>query len=709
MNYSLVPRILLLLSLHQLTIIANHYTKDFVVEFHEGAPITGKDIDQIANRNGFENLGNVVENFYHFRATESDASRTPNLIHEPFVKSIKQQVAKHRQKRGFRYPHLNWSWEDIRFSIGNDKIVSLNDPQWPQMWYLHRGGGLDMNVQKVWAQNITGKGVVVTILDDGLEKDHPDLSENYDPDASYDFNNHDRDPMPRYDMLDSNRHGTRCAGEVAAKANNSFCTIGIAYGASIGGVRMLDGEVTDPVEAKSLSLNRQHVDIYSASWGPDDDGKTVDGPGPMAAKAFQDGILKGRGGRGSIFVWASGNGGREHDDCNCDGYTNSIWTLSVSSASEYGTVPWYSEACSSTLATTYSSGNITEKQAGSLWVSLCGKGSSQSSQKISEESDHNDSTRQSFRVSLPKKIMHEMKYANVNCMAERRDRCRCCDAECGLSQEDSPWVLPLFQVNGVGRSVSHYFGYGLLDAFALVTLAKRWRSVPEQSRCEIPATHINKLIPAKSQVHIHLEVRDKDCADVRFLEHVQAIVTLSATRRGDIKIFLTSPGGTRSMLLNLRPNDSSRSGFMRWPFMTVHSWGENPVGVWQLEIQNEGRFLAKITDWGLVLYGTASEPGPENSERRGGRSPVSRLAGQGEYGSTGHTGGGLDEDHSPFLNSRDGGGFLQSPGDRNHLQTGGERETASAASVCLPQSLLCSSASVVVVLLARFLCSVVVI
>ncbi|CAL8375620.1 unnamed protein product [Arctogadus glacialis] len=71
---------------------------------------------------------------------------------------------------------------------------------------------------------------------------------------------------------------------------------------------------------------------------------------------------KGRGGRGSIFVWASGNGGREQDNCNCDGYTNSIYTLSISSSSQYGSVPWYSETCSSTLATTYSSGSPGEKQ-----------------------------------------------------------------------------------------------------------------------------------------------------------------------------------------------------------------------------------------------------------------------------------------------------------------------------------------------------------
>lgn len=32
------------------------------------------------------------------------------------------------------------------------------------------------------------------------------------------------------------RHGTRCAGVVAATANNSLCTVGIAYNARIGGM-----------------------------------------------------------------------------------------------------------------------------------------------------------------------------------------------------------------------------------------------------------------------------------------------------------------------------------------------------------------------------------------------------------------------------------------------------------------------------------------
>lgn len=58
------------------------------------------------------------------------------------------------------------------------------------------------------------------------------------------------------------------------------------------GVRMLDGEVTDVVEAQSLSLNPQHIHIYSASWGPEDDGKTVDGPAKLAKEAFLRGVTE---------------------------------------------------------------------------------------------------------------------------------------------------------------------------------------------------------------------------------------------------------------------------------------------------------------------------------------------------------------------------------------------------------------------------------
>ncbi|CAK1542161.1 unnamed protein product [Leptosia nina] len=468
-----------------------------------------------------------------------------------------------------------------------DMRFVLNDPKWPHMWYLNRGGGLDMNVIPAWREGVTGRGVVVTILDDGLETDHPDLVSNYDPMASYDVNSHDSDPQPRYDMIDSNRHGTRCAGEVAATANNTLCAVGVAYDASVGGVRMLDGDVTDAVEARSLSLNPQHVDIYSASWGPDDDGKTVDGPGELATRAFIEGVTKGRNGKGSIFVWASGNGGREHDNCNCDGYTNSIWTLSISSATERGEVPWYSEMCSSTLAATYSSGAVLEKQV------------------VTTDLHHSCTTSHtgtSASAPLAAGICALALQANKELTWRDMQHIVVRTARPERLSTGGEW-----RVNGVGRNVSHSFGYGLLDAAGMVRMARSWRTVPPQRRCELAASIPQRSVPPKSSISIRLDVGA--CPGVNYLEHVQARVSLSAARRGDLRIALTSPAGTRVTLLTPRPHDTSRAGFNSWPFMSVHMWGESPLGEWLLEVSNEGRYMAgPLSQWELIFYGTETPP-----------------------------------------------------------------------------------------------------
>ncbi|XP_030029259.2 furin-like protease 1 isoform X2 [Manduca sexta] len=624
--------LVLVLSLLETTFA--HYTSTWAVHIPEGKDVA----DAVAVEHGFVNLGEIFDNHYHFHHN-SIARRSLTPAHEHHgrlegdarVRWARQQRALSRKKRDFipipsdlsstaetktsyapaassaskRDAGLKRELQPSRVKArprAADSKFQLNDPKWPHMWYLNRGGGLDMNVIPAWREGITGKGVVVTILDDGLETDHPDLINNYDPMASYDVNAHDSDPQPRYDMIDSNRHGTRCAGEVAATANNSQCAVGVAFGASVGGVRMLDGDVTDAVEARSLSLNPQHVDIYSASWGPDDDGKTVDGPGELATRAFIEGVTKGRNGKGSIFVWASGNGGREHDNCNCDGYTNSIWTLSISSATERGEVPWYSEMCSSTLAATYSSGAINEKQV--VTTDL-----------------HHSCTASHTGTSASAPLA-----AGICALALQANRdLTWRDMQHIVVRTARPERLSIggeWRVNGVGRNVSHSFGYGLLDAAGMVRLARTWRTVPPQRRCELAAARPQRIVSPRSSVYLQLSV--EACPGVNYLEHVQARVSLSAARRGDLRIALTSPAGTRVTLLAPRPHDSSRAGFNSWPFMSVHMWGESPLGVWQLEVSNEGRYMAgPLTQWELIFYGTETPPQEVDA------SPETNLVGPG--------------------------------------------------------------------------------
>ncbi|CAL1547097.1 unnamed protein product [Lymnaea stagnalis] len=370
---------------------------------------------------------------------------------------------------------------------------------------------------------------------------------------------------------------------------------------------MLDGDVTDSVEAQSLGLNPQHIHIYSASWGPDDDGRTVDGPATLARKAFYDGITKGRGGLGSIFVWASGNGGRDSDNCNCDGYTNSIYTLSISSATENGNIPWYSEACSSTLATTYSSGSGGEKQ---IVTTDLRKGCTETHTGTSASAPLAAGLIALALEANPSLTWRDMQHIVVE-TAKPHD----------LNADD--WVI-----NGVGKRVSHSFGFGLMDAAAMVSLARNWTSVPAQHICEIRSPdHNSRTIPMNGRVSVLLNTDgcDGTVNHVKYLEHVQARITMTSSKRGEIRIFLSSPSLTRSTLLARRGKDVSREGFNNWAFMTTHNWGEGPKGDWTLEIENgisSSRPL-KLRDWVLVLYGTDSPPR---------KSPTSIRSTYNEYG-----------------------------------------------------------------------------
>ncbi|XP_045398738.1 proprotein convertase subtilisin/kexin type 4 isoform X7 [Lemur catta] len=626
------------------------YVSSWAVRVSQGY----QEAERLARKFGFLNLGQIFPDGQYFHLRHRGVvqqSLTPHWGHrlrlkkDPKVQWFEQQTLRRRVKRSLAVP---------------------TDPWFSKQWYMNKEVKPDLNILQVWSQGLTGQGVVVSVLDDGIEKDHPDLWANYvrpqaarvrgcpmssgwplpwgclvpphvlthpqDPLASYDFNDYDPDPQPRYTPSDENRHGTRCAGEVAAIANNGFCGAGVAFNARIGGVRMLDGTITDVIEAQSLSLQPQHIHIYSASWGPEDDGRTVDGPGILTREAFRRGVTKGRGGLGTLFIWASGNGGLHYDNCNCDGYTNSIHTLSVGSTTQQGRVPWYSEACASTLTTTYSSGVATDPQI------------------VTTDLHHqctNKHTGTSASAPLAAGIIALALEANpfltwrdMQHLVVRASR------PAQLQAED-------WRTNGVGRQGATGPGRGggarptgpvtaiLLHSEPPLRLRAAGRraagghgshlgahAAPEEMHCQRPAQpHAGRRrSPPRSPSPIlplmHVGNNVSACAGshnyIRSLEHVQVQLSLSYSRRGDLEISLTSPMGTRSTLVAIRPLDISGQGYNNWIFMSTHFWDENPQGLWILGLENKGYYFntGTLYHYTLLLYGTAEDmtlrpPGPQ--------------------------------------------------------------------------------------------------
>ncbi|KAJ6669747.1 hypothetical protein lerEdw1_000296 [Lerista edwardsae] len=520
-------------SLVLLTEAERQFLNEWAAEI-PGGPEAAK---AIADELEYELLGQIgsLENHYLFRhkshrtrSRRSATHITKRLLDDHRVSWAEQQYGKKRSKRSV-----------LRDSAAN----RFDDPMWSQQWYLQDTRKipslpkLDLHVIPVWQKGITGKGVVITVLDDGLEWNHTDIYNNYDPEASYDFNDNDHDPFPRYDPTNENK--------------------------------MLDGIVTDAIEASSIGFNPNHVDIYSASWGPNDDGRTVEGPGRLAQKAFEYGIKKGRQGKGSIFVWASGNGGRQGDNCDCDGYTDSLYTISISSASQQGLSPWYAEKCSSTLATAYSSGDYTD-------------------QKIISADLHNECTSMHTGTSASAPLAAGI-FAlalEVNPHLTWRDMQH---LVVWTSEFDPLANNPGWKKNGAGLMVNSRFGFGLLNAKALVDLAdpKTWKGVPEKKECIVKDNSFEpRLLRAGDEVSVEIPTTACESQEnaIRSLEHVQVEATIEYSRRGDLHVTLISPAGTNTVLLAERQRDKSPNGFKDWDFMSVHTWGEDPRGTWTLKI-----------------------------------------------------------------------------------------------------------------------------
>ncbi|KAM9734341.1 LOW QUALITY PROTEIN: proprotein convertase subtilisin/kexin type 5-like [Menidia menidia] len=575
------------------------YTNDWAVK------VLGdqRSVDRIAEKHGFTNMGQIghLKNYYSFRhlgtasrSTVCNKEATAAIAKEPEVEWLQQQVLLRREKRTGGARPLQ--------PDGPGASPGFNQAGWSIPWYNRcvgeaRSCAARMRISEAWRRGYAGGGVVVSVLDDGLEREHPDLKPNYDPLASYDVNGQDPDPSPRYSSPAANFHGTQCAGMVAARANGSRCTMGVSFRAWIGGVRMLDGDLTDVVEARALSFRPQHVDIYLAAWGPEDDGATVGGPGPLARVALRNGVQTGRRGRGSVFVWASGSGGRRGDHCSCDGYSSSIYTVSISSSSRS-----FLERCSSTLAAAHSGEDSEEMVA---------VGPQQSCMRAWPGTSVSSSLAAGI-IALALEANPALTWRDVQHIIVRTSRAL-------LSAPD-------WQVNGAGHKVSHLYGFGLLDAAAMVKEAEHWRPVPPQHQCvEQTANRPSRIIPPGSGLTSVLEAAGcSGPARVLHLEHVVVRLTVTHGRRGDLSITLTSPSGTVSELLANRPLDNSTEGFQNWDFMTTHCWGELAAGEWTLKIKDtpspgrENTLPGVLEEWTLVLYGTPRRPHPRH--RRGARS-----------------------------------------------------------------------------------------
>lgn len=198
--------------------------------------------------------------------------------------------------------------KNIEFAEPNFiRLITPNtsDPYFNSQWAIknqgYNGGtvGADMKVENAW-NYVTGSGIKVAIIDEGVDLVHPDLANNML--SGYDATGNNSNGAPS----GNDAHGTACAGIVAAIANNNIGTAGVAYNTKILPVRIAYGSngswvSTDNGIANGINWAWQNgADVLSNSWGGGSSSSTI-------INAINNAVNNGRNGKGCVVLFSTGN------------------------------------------------------------------------------------------------------------------------------------------------------------------------------------------------------------------------------------------------------------------------------------------------------------------------------------------------------------------------------------------------------------------
>jgi subtilisin-like proprotein convertase family protein/subtilisin family serine protease len=480
-----------------------------------------------------------------------------------------------------------------------------NDPFLAQQWHLD-----EARVPGAWTSSaspgITGQGVTIGIIDDGVQHSHPDLAANYDAANSYDFNERDSNPEPGPFLGDD--HGTACAGLAAAVGNNGLGVAGVAYRAKFAALRLLTFATTDEEEAEAFLFRNSEIAIKSNSWGSGDSGSTMAGAGALGRAAIEQGAAEGRNGLGTIYLFSGGNARTRGGNANFDAFTALRETISVTAVDRSGVFAPYAEPGANHLVAGPSSGFRLDV----LTTDRRGLDGYNSGLSFFDTQDADYTGRfggTSAACPIVAGVVALMLEANpglgwrdVQEILVRTART--------VDAGDVDWVT-----NGAGLDFNHNYGAGLVDAQAAVALARTWQNLGPNLKIEQEHAGLATAIPDGKQTGVEFTFH-VPTANFR-VEHVLLTTDIAHHRRGQIAITITSPDGTVSRIAEPRPRD--RGAHLRWTFLSTHCWGEQAQGDWKVRVVDTRKGTTgtvhrlKLTLWGAASGGSLVGGGVEGA------------------------------------------------------------------------------------------------
>lgn len=447
-------------------------------------------------------------------------------------------------------------------------------------WHLtNEYTDIDSRVVGAWKRNITGQGVTIGIVDDGLETAHPDLAPNYVAADSWDFGDNDADPNPVYD---DDQHGISVAGVAAARGGNGIGVVGAAPYASLAGLRI---DYANQTEAMFVDATLYHssggnhaITVKNHSYGVSM---------PYYAAEAESAALSSSVAAGTLHVFSAGNDraawGNGDPDSNRKQPQNSPDSITVAALGFDGVFAYYSCYGANVVATVPSSDELdidcitTTDRTGSLgynatwgdtfpdqdYTSLFG-GTSSSAPLMSGI------------LALAKQAQPLLTTRFAKHILART--CRLVDPLDATTTSDGGW-----RTNTVGVKFNQNYGFGLVDAGAFVNAVTQYTGVTALRIENTPTTTVNATIPDNNTTGI---TRTFNLSSNTPLEEMLITLNFTHTWETDLEVHLTAPNGYRSRLVKQYVETHSGQLSFQWTFCTHAFWGCNPQGTWTLNVSD---------------------------------------------------------------------------------------------------------------------------
>ncbi|MCB1178356.1 MAG: S8 family serine peptidase [Leptospiraceae bacterium] len=502
-----------------------------------------------------------------------------------------------------------------------------DDPFYADQWHLNNTGtttgsveGEDVKVTSVWSGGNKGDGVTIAVVDDGLQTGHEDLKDNISTKVSgYNYANSSTNPNHIYS---NSGHGTAVGGVAAARDLNGVGLRGAAPCAHLVGRNLLESTITNSNEGDSMSRDISLIDISNNSWGAADNTGQLTSSSSLWQAGIESGLTDGRGGKGTIYLWAGGNGGSYGiDNSNYDGQANYHGVLAIGGIGNNGKRALYSEEGANLWVVAHTQGNVytgtpanTPTNTYTTAISTTdpiGENGYNYSEITSNYSNKNYS--KTFNgtssatplaagvIALLIKAYPNLTWRDIREILAKSARKNHTD--------DTDW-----KTNGANYNINHKYGFGAIDAASAISVASSWTSITTSLVTAETSETTDTSIPDNNSTGVTQTVNYSG-SEINKIEFVDLNFTSNHGNAGNLIITLTSPSGTSAEITKQHNCYSGSnpvvcsyfsSGSKTYRFGVSRFLGENPAangGTWSLKVVDSvsgytGNFKYKLKFYG---------------------------------------------------------------------------------------------------------------